>query len=139
MIRRPQRSTRTVTLLPYTTRFRSRAWSRARSRWRSPSVSSPSLIRPRRASVGQGTREGQALSSPSAHGPVPQVDLCLVGLLVVVVGGGDRHRAQIEETHLGRVRPPVFVADRRVDLPPRVVHDTIGRVLHTHAAAHPSE
>src|SRR3546814_5557110 len=31
MIRRPPRSTRTYTLFPYTTRFRSRAW-RARSR-----------------------------------------------------------------------------------------------------------
>src|SRR3546814_4423919 len=106
MIRRPQRSTRTVTLLPYTTRFRSRSWSRARSRWRSPSVSSPSLIRPRRASVGQGTREGRALSSPSAHGPVPQVDLCLVGLLVGVVGRSEEHTSELQS--LMRISYAVF-------------------------------
>src|SRR3546814_13848681 len=51
LIRRPPRSTRTATLFPYTTLFRSRGWTRAR-------ISGSERISPLRAANLQGKFEG---------------------------------------------------------------------------------
>src|SRR3546814_10637862 len=74
MIRRPPRSTRTDTLFPYTTLFRSRTWA-CRWRWTSrPSPARRTAMRSsgswaNRSSTASCRRSGRASSSASSGGP----------------------------------------------------------------------
>src|SRR3546814_10024802 len=100
MIRRPPRSTRTDTLFPYTTLFRSPVSGRKRSRLRPPTT----------ASFSQCDTDALPRGSPTMRHPVSAVDTLASGRSIV---RSEEHTSELQS--LMRISYAVFCLKKKTD------------------------